>query len=138
MSGHHMMDPQKYALGNFVLQAYLTRNIHIHSSSLVYRKYFQDVDLCFLMLQLSKGNKNLVVESTGFLVELGELANLVGNFFNLHEASITRTTIETKPDEYYSKENVMEGLFDRFRKIPNILEAQVESTIVGLLSRDSK
>lgn len=136
MSGQYMRDPKKYALGDFILQAAYKKQIHIQSSSLVFRKYFQDVDLCALMIQLSESETSMVVESTGFLIELGELAKLVGTYFGIPKSSIVRRKIgsENQSDNYYSNDTVMENLFEQHNIKPRSLSQQIESTIEGVMA----
>lgn len=134
MSGQFMRDPEKYALGNFILQAFSKNRIEIQSPSLVYRKYCQDIDLCTLMLRLAAFESDLTFESSGNLIEIGELAKLVGEFFNLSDSSIVRGDLRRDDDVYYSQDTTMDDLFIQHGLRPHSLLDQVSATIKGVLA----
>lgn len=133
VSGYYMRDPHKYALGDFILQAALNKTIQIESSSEIYRKYIQDTDLCALMLRLGLEKRNVTVESSGLLIELGDLAKAVAKTFGLEKTAITRTEITGAPDNYFSKDSAMDELFVQYGFKPASLEEQIAATIPGVM-----
>jgi nucleoside-diphosphate-sugar epimerase len=134
ISGPFMRDPGKYALGDFILQASSKKSIRIESSSKIYRKYIQDTDLCALMLRLGLDKKNVTVESSGFLIELGDLAKNVAQMFGLEESAISRAEITGEPDSYFSQDPTMDELFIQYGFKLASLEEQIATTILGVLS----
>jgi nucleoside-diphosphate-sugar epimerase len=133
VSGFYMRDPHKYALGDFILQASAKKSIRIESSSEVYRRYIQDTDLCALMLRLGLEKKNVTVESSGRLIELGDLAKTVAQIFGLEESAISRAEITGEPDNYFSNDEAMDKLLIQYRLKPASLEEQVAATIPGVM-----
>ena len=132
MSGRFMADPAKYALGNFIHQALNKNKIEIYSNKLTYRKYVLDTDLCTLMLELANHGKNVEFESTGSLVELGDLAFLVAQHFNLSDNNVTRARIEEPEDRYFSSNSTMDELFLSAGLRQHPLQEQISITIQGI------
>jgi UDP-glucuronate decarboxylase len=133
VSGFYMRDPHKYALGDFILQASSKKSIRIESSSEVFRRYIQDTDLCALMLRLGLEKKNITVESSGHLIELGDLAKTVAQMFGLEESAISRAEITGEPDNYFSKDEAMDRLLFQHGLKTASLEEQVVATIPGVM-----
>jgi nucleoside-diphosphate-sugar epimerase len=133
VSGFFMRDPHKYALGDFILQALSKKIIRIESSSEVFRRYIQDTDLCALMLRLGLEKKNVTFESSGYLIELGDLAKTVAQMFGLEESAVSRAEITEEPDNYFSKDELMDELLIQHRLKPASLEEQVAATIPGVM-----
>lgn len=79
VSGVQIQKPQKYALGDFILQAKSTGNIEMKTAELVERAYVDAGEMMqVFLLNLLKGGTG-VIDSGGFRTSLQNLAQLVLN-----------------------------------------------------------
>lgn len=77
ITGAHIQEPQKYAIGNFISQAKSGGVIEIESSKLVTRAYIDGGQLMEVLLLNLLNGKSEILNSGGFAVSLQELAKLV-------------------------------------------------------------
>lgn len=135
ISGRHMKDPLKYALGNFISQAKTQSKIDVTANHPVFRKYVADEDLCHLILHLVKMEESVNFESSGHLTELVDLAYRVANHFILSKNDVRIAERESDvPDTYASGSNKMETLFADARLPIRGLDKQIADTVAGLLA----
>ena len=135
LSGRHMKDPLKYALGDFISQAVKNKFIKIRSNYPVLRKYVSDENLCTLLLLLAERMETMNLESSGSLVELEELAQLVARKLGLKNEIVQRTKRTSfEPDSYFSKSEKMEMLATECGLYFQDLEQQVIGTTRGLIA----
>ena len=82
ISGAQIQSPQKYALGDFIIQAKSTGNIELGTAGVVKRAYVDAGELVsVLLLNLLTGG-NGILDSGGFETTLQNLARLVLDEFN--------------------------------------------------------
>ncbi len=137
VSGSEMMDPLKYALGDMIVQAVEKKSITIHASNPIFRKYVDAESLCRLLVILSEGGQNRRFDSTGVLIEVGDLARVIANTFGLMSENVICPEINgSNSDNYYSTDESMENFFLDYRIKLSSIENQILDTYLGLVASD--
>ena len=133
ISGAEMKDPLKYALGNLISQAVLEKQVSVESPMYVYRKYVDAEQLCRILFLLTTSGENTFFESSGEKIEVGSLANLVAEYFNIStdKVSVPKKR-ENSSDEYFSVDPSMEKFFAKYGLDRLDIKTQIRNTAVGL------
>ncbi len=134
ITGSEMIEPQKYAVGNMIVQAHEKKSISIHASNPVFRKYVDAQSLCKLLVLLSEGRQNRRLDSTGTLIEVSDLATVIANTLNLlSENVIYPENVGSNSDLYYSTDDSMEKFFLDYNIETSSIEEQILNTYCGLI-----
>lgn len=136
ISGGHIQKPQKYALGDFILQAQSTGNIEMHTAQLVERAYVDVGEMMqIFILNLLKGATG-TMDSGGFKTSLHDLAKLIlkelrpdGKVILPNESSLNEADIYVPNVEPFN--HLARAL--RFRL--SSLQEQIRTTAKALSSR---
>jgi UDP-glucuronate decarboxylase len=139
VTGPYMTKPELYALGDLILQASRADRLQIRATRPVYRSYVAADDLIAICIAASlDGERDLVFDSGGEIVEVGELAELVRRNAARPGMPIERTWDRSaESDRYVADKAVIEALAQRFGVAQQSLAAQVAATAVDLLPASS-
>ncbi len=133
ISGKFNRNPNKYAFYNLISQA-KSGKINIDSNNHVYRKFMDVSDLCNLLIEAIQDGQEESFESTGELIELGDLAKAINLSFGNNVDIVRSVDFDGAIDEYYS----IDGKLDSFAKKKNYrmmsLQEQIQ-TSKALLSQ---
>lgn len=130
-SGRHIVDPNRYALGNFVVQGILTGKIEVKSNGFVLRRYFDMGQLIEICIKASEKEGLTRFDSGGELIEVTELAEKVAH----HLGSKVSARMEEPKylmDSYFSKSSMMEDFAEELQIRPFSISKQIEETIIGV------
>jgi nucleoside-diphosphate-sugar epimerase len=127
VSGAFVALPSHYAFSSFIEQGLLKREIEVTSRHLVFRRYVSIGDL--IAVGLMRGNQGWsgVIESGGELVELGQLAELVGKYLNVHVRK-RRLEDNASINSYHSDNLSWEYSCQATKFTPLNLHEQIQST----------
>jgi nucleoside-diphosphate-sugar epimerase len=129
-SGKFMQLNRAYALSDFIFQAYKENRIVIKSNKTVLRRYVDSEVFMGVLIESALIGRDLVIDSGGPLVEIGELASAVGNAFKVEEI-LRPKTFSTEIDDYYPRGEQF-STFAREFNLPIIgIRQQVANTIMG-------
>lgn len=131
-SGRHMTDPNRYALGNFIVQALNHSRIKVSSNFPTYRRYVDMAQLIEICFKLTTDHKFIEFESGGKLVEIRELAKMVGQELKC-EVESSGEPDETKVDKYYSDSQIMEKFAEQYSIDMYELQTQINETRLGVI-----
>lgn len=129
-SGLSIRNIERYAISNLIYQGLKQRTISVQSDSKVFRKYVdmhQLLEICFREVHKSALTE---FDSTGALVELRDLANMIAKELNISETQTAPA--KSIADKYYSISPDMENLAVRNDIRLYTLEEQVRRTIRGI------
>lgn len=131
LGGAYMTRPEQYALGNFVLQALAGGPIEIRARGRVERSYCSAADVVAVALAclLSDGPADLIFDSAGEAVEMGELAGHVRDTLQLSDMAIERAwDPAAAPDRYVGDGTQMCALAARHGIRMQTLTEQIQET----------
>jgi len=101
VSGAHMQKPEKYALGDFIIQAKSTGKIEMHTAAPVERAYVDAGEMMSVfLLNLLKGGTG-TIDSGGFKTSLQNLAKLILNDIHPGGKLILPPESSTASDDIY-------------------------------------
>lgn len=136
-SGRHIVEPNRFALGNFILQATQNSKIEVKSKFPIYRRYVDMAQLIEICVKLSDKYNLVEFESGGTLVEISQLAKMIGKEFRC-EVHTSQNIDSEKCDNYYSGSHKMEEYANLLRVDILSLEQQIKETIYGIHNMISK
>lgn len=125
VSGPFFPKENPYAFSSLVEAASLGKELVIHSPNMVFRRYCALGDLLAVGLRRLMEGWSGVIESGGDLVELGELAHLIGKL--LGTPVRPREISSPAKDEYYSDNKSWIESISTINFIPLHLEEQILS-----------
>jgi len=129
-SGKFMQLNQAYALSDFIFQAYKENRIVINSNKTVLRRYVDSEVFMGVLIKSALIGRDLVIDSGGPLVEIGELASAVGEAFKVKEI-LRPQILSAEIDDYYPRGEQF-SIFAREFNLPIIdIRQQVANTITG-------
>lgn len=131
LGGAYMTRPEHYALGHFVLQALAGGPIEVRARSRVERSYCAAADVVAVALAclLSDGPADLIFDSAGEAVEMGELACQVRDALQLPGIAIERALDPAvPPDRYVGDGSQMSALAASHGIRMQSLAEQIEET----------
>lgn len=130
LGGPYMTRPEHYALGNFVLQALAGGPIRIRAESAVERSYCAAADIVAVGLGclLRDGPADVVFDSGGQVVEMGDLADHVRDALRLPEIAVERAWDPATPDRYVGDGTQMSALAARHGIETQTLAQQIQET----------
>jgi UDP-glucuronate decarboxylase len=135
VTGPYMTKQEHYVLGDLILQASRSDRLWLRARRPVYRSYVAVADLLSVCVASAlDGENDLVFDSGGDVVEVGELAELVRDVVGHPDMAIEREWDPTaEPDRYVAEPSAMEGLARRFGVSRRPLPDQVRETASDLL-----
>ncbi len=135
ISGAHVQEPQGYALGSMIRDAY-AGGIRIVACRPVFRRYVLAEEL--LALGIAEGGVGpATIDSGGELVEMDELAARIASIVR-PDAIITRGNVDPRDtDRYHSDGRDWERYCQRWGFVSTPLDHQIEITARGVLGRVS-
>lgn len=137
VSGPYVRNPEQYAFSSFIKQGIQKEQIKIGSTHPVYRRYTAVGDLLGVGVIQAKVGFTGVIESGGDLVELQELAYLVGEYLNV--PVLERESVDTSQcDNYHSDNSSWEQNIRITGLQPLTLRQQVEVTTNFLQKEETK
>ena len=132
-SGRFMTKPKSYALGDFITSGILGETISVRSLRDSKRSYIDAEEFLGVLLRSVNKNERLVVDSSGIVLSILELATIVQKFF-------PKSTLEVPPklqsgsDDYFSRDPLR---FENLAKISNVeisgIDEQISRTIAGII-----
>ena len=129
-SGRFMQLNRAYALSDFIFQAYKENRIVINSNKTVLRRYVDSEVFMGVLIESALIGRDLVIDSGGPLVEIGELASAVGEAFKVEE--ILRPKIfSAETDDYYPRGEQFSTFAREFNLPITDIRQQVANTITG-------
>lgn len=129
VSGAFCTKPQLFAFSDFIQQAVAGNSINVTSTRPTYRRYCAIEEVFTLLLS---GQCPPLFDSGGTLVELGELAKIIGQVIN-PGASVLRGSIEDfSPKNYFSHNSVFEKCMADLDLEALTIEEQVVNARRGL------
>jgi len=130
VSGPYVQRVQDYAFSNLLAQGLVASSpISISARGEVWRRY-SDVEECLkVSMQVLEPGRYRLLESGGPLVEIRELARLIGE--ELHAAVNIRSALEEPPSIYASDNRSWESACNEANFTPSDLRAQIRKTIAG-------
>ena len=134
LTGTQMLEPHKYAIGDFVSQALNNKQIVIKSSDQILRSYIDAADLldtCFNYLL--DGNSGLL-NSGGYLISLLELANSISKELNTVEVLTPNLIPKQSDEDYFSPDFDLNDVAIKYGMQLQSIEEQVKNTILAINS----
>jgi nucleoside-diphosphate-sugar epimerase len=107
VSGPHVVEPQRYAFSDLVLQALSGSDVTVRSANRVYRRYVDAGELMEVALRLGLAGRTAVFDSGGTRIEIGELANLVLTEVGQPGMRVSRATRVAQADDDYSADDTL-------------------------------
>jgi nucleoside-diphosphate-sugar epimerase len=129
-TGSDMPIDRKYAMSDFIFQALTEKRIVVDANREIWRRYIDANDFISILHKLAVRGESGVIDSAGSLIELGELAQLIGTFT---KANIERPALDVTllPDKYYPEGLVMSQQAVSLGIRIQPMQEQVERTIKG-------
>ena len=127
-SGEDMTEPQKYGIGNLLIQSQLENLILIESPRKVYRKYAdasQQLEIC---LRAALDGKSMTVNSGGVLIEIRELAERIRMKYSPKLTVMQAWNQDEVPDEYFWSGDEFEAAARKFQVELFGIDEQIEMT----------
>lgn len=131
-SGKFMKLNRAYALSDFIFQAYKEKKIVINSDRTVLRRYVDSEVFMGALIECALRGRDLVVDSGGPLVEIGELASAVGEALQVDEI-LRPKILSTQKDDYYPRGEQFTTIAGEFNLPITDIRQQVANTIRGHL-----
>ena len=138
-SGRFMTRPEKFALGDFILQALQGQPVQVRAPHEVWRSYVSVEQLMQLSWRLLRGENEPAqtgvqrLDACGPAVELAEVAAAVAAALG---TSVTPRVITSAATDHYGGDGEgFQALLQRFGQVPLSLHEQIGHTIRGLRPR---
>lgn len=129
-SGRHMPEPQKYAIGNMIIQAIHQGRISVDSSFAVFRRYVDMAQVLEICFKWEHCTQPLIFDSAGHLVELHDLAIRISEIFGI-KRGVYEVDVNNE-DNYYSRSNRMESLASSLGIELFDLDEQIRNTALSI------
>lgn len=136
-SGRMMVEPERFALGDLLLQALAGHQLNIKARHRVERSYVHVgslMQLAWAMLKQPKPNGFYGVDACVDRIDLLELAQTISHRFGLMEPSHAIDP-ELPVDRYGGDGQIFAQLLKDYRLIHLTLEDQIADTLAGLLQQ---
>jgi nucleoside-diphosphate-sugar epimerase len=116
VAGARMTKPEQYALGSMIEMAAVGGPIEVRSRGPVFRSYCGADEVVALALWAALRRRNLVFDTSGTVVEIGELARLVARLHGLGSDVVRRSwDPDVVPDRYVGDGAQMDALATQAR-----------------------
>jgi nucleoside-diphosphate-sugar epimerase len=133
-SGRMMVEPERFALGDFLQQALKGQQLQIKARHRVERSYVHVgslMQLAWAMLKQPKPNGFYGVDACVDRIDLLELAQAISHTFGLQAPNHTINP-DLPVDRYGGNGNAFCQLLEDYRLIHPTLEQQIADTLAGL------
>jgi nucleoside-diphosphate-sugar epimerase len=134
ITGTQMIEPYKYAIGDFVAQALKNKQIVISSSDQILRSYIDATDLldtCFN--HLLDGNSGLI-NSGGHKVSLHELASSIYKALGINEMLKPNYVPKESDEDYYSPDLELNNVAINHGIFLQDIDKQIKNTLIAINS----
>lgn len=138
VSGRFCTKPEIFAFSDFVTQAIDFGRIQVRSTGPVWRKYVDAQEYLLVCLNALLSGRCGEISSTGTLVELHDLARMVGDHFNATVEFEHRSWVNGPQDSYYSNSPRMEIEASQMDERFKTLDEQIETVGRALQGRGRK
>ena len=129
-SGRFMIPNKAYAISDFIQSALKNRSINIQANHDVFRKYVDAGQFMDILIQLAQRKNNTVLNSGGYMAEIGEVAKLVSEKIGL--TSILRPAYNGSPaSNYFSNDNTFNLTAKKLGVHLLSLGEQIDLTLLG-------
>lgn len=132
-SGRFMTKPKSYALGDFITSGILGKAISIRSLRESKRSYIDAEEFLGVLLKSVNMNERLVIDSSGIVLSMVELATVVQKFFPKSTLEVP-SNLQSGSDDYFSRDPLR---FENLAKTSKIdisgIDVQISRTIAGIL-----
>lgn len=131
-SGRDLISPFKYAIGDLIKQALTSDKIIVSSEQLTYRRYSDASQQLEIAIRCAISGKNLVFDSGGQIIEMGELANLIKSTLQPNLEILRKLDTNLPADKYYSESNQFENFAKEYGIELFTLKQQIIETKVSV------
>jgi len=132
-SGRFMTKPKSYALGDFITSGILGEAISVRSLRESKRSYIDAEEFLGVLLKSVNKNERLVVDSSGIVLSILELATIVQKYFPKSILEVP-SKLQSGSDDYFSRDPLR---FENLAKTSNVeisgIDEQVSRTIAGIM-----
>ena len=132
-SGRFMTKPKSYALGDFITSGILGETISVRSLRESKRSYIDAEEFLGVLLKSVNKNERLVVDSSGIVLSILELATIVQKFFPKSTLEVP-SKLQSGSDDYFSRDPLR---FENLAKTSNVeisgIDEQISRTIAGII-----
>ena len=110
-TGNDFIHAKKYAIGEFIINALISRNIFIKSNFNVFRTYCDSEQFIQICIESAIKNKFTLFDSNGEIIEVQELAIRIKNLLQ-PKIEIIREKLDSNlyVDDYYARNNTFFSL----------------------------
>lgn len=108
LSGRYLNEFENLALSSFLKQAMTKPKIIMVQSQNTYRTYLDSINLVRVLFELSLTNSSYTIDSGGFLIKLGQLADKIATI--IPDVSVNKSGALNKSNDYY-------GDFEKFNEL---------------------
>lgn len=112
ISGRFLNEFENLAFSLFIKQALTKPNTIIVESPNTYRSYLDAIDLIKVLFELSLTSNSYMIDSGGFLIKLGQLADIIVTMFPA--VSVTKLDHGNKSAHYYGDFEVFNNFATKF------------------------
>jgi nucleoside-diphosphate-sugar epimerase len=128
VSGKFINEFENLALSLFIQQAFKKPNVINVKSPKTLRTYVNAVDLVRVLFELSLNKKNYTIDSGGYLIQLGQLADKISSITQI--ASVDKSSNLVKSADYYGDFKIFNELAKQCGiKLLNIEDQIIETMI---------
>jgi len=131
-SGADMTEPEKYGIGNLLIQSKTSSSIFIESQKRVFRRYAdasQQLEIC---IRLAIQGSNETLNSGGALLEIRDLANIIISKYSPGKNLIHKINEKLNPDDYFWPGQTFEEHAKRVNVDLYDVEEQIELTYISV------
>jgi len=127
LSGRYINEFENLALSLFMKQAVTKpRTITVKTQN-TYRTYLDSIDLVRVLFELSLTNSSYMIDSGGFLIKLGQLADKIAEI--IPDVSVNKLSTLTESNDYFGDFKKFNELAAKFGKNLLNIEEQITETL---------
>jgi len=127
ISGRFLNEFENLAFSLFIKQALTKPNTIIVESPNTYRSYLDAIDLIKVLFELSLTSNSYMIDSGGFLIKLGQLADIIVTM--IPAVSVTKLDYGNKSAHYYGDFEVFNNFAAKFGIKLLDIEGQITETL---------
>ena len=127
LSGRYINEFENLALSLFIKQAVTKPKTITVKSQNTYRTYLDSIDLVRVLFELSLTNSSYMIDSGGFLIKLGQLADKIAEI--IPNVSINKLSTLPESNDYFGDFNHFNELAFKFGKKLLNIEEQITETL---------
>jgi nucleoside-diphosphate-sugar epimerase len=127
LSGRYINEFDNLALSLFMKQAITKPKTITVKSQNAYRTYLDSIDLVRVLFELSLTNSSYMIDSGGFLIKLGQLADKIAEI--IPNVSVNKLSTLTDSNDYFGDFKKFNELAAKFGKKLLNIEEQIAETL---------